>query len=77
MNPNISFFFSVVSIIAFDQRIHCIDEKNSSPFATKAVENVDNFIYLIGQLIFSLPFWKIFPTKDWKKFEASADVVYS
>jgi hypothetical protein len=66
----------VVSVVAFDQRLQCIDENNRTPFVTKVVSAIDDFFTYTGRLIFSVPIWMYYPTEDWKKFVSAADFVY-
>ncbi len=51
-----------------------MDEKNSE--AIEFVNSVNNFTVYAGRLIFQLPLWKIYPTKDWKIFVKSTKCAY-
>lgn len=43
---------------------------------TEFVNNVEAFFVSFGLLAFAPPFWKIYPTKDWKMFEKHGRLVY-
>jgi hypothetical protein len=42
----------------------------------KFVHSVSDFTVYAGRLLFQLPLWKLYPTKDWKKFEEASTFVY-
>jgi hypothetical protein len=66
----------VVSVVAFDQPLNCIDERKRTPKIDKLINAVDELFYLSRQLSFSLPIYRYYPTKEWKKFVAASDIVY-
>ena len=63
-------------MVAFDQALDCIDERKRTPKITELIKAVDDFFTYSGQLSFSLPIYRIYPTKTWKKFVAASDIVY-
>ena len=65
-----------MSEIAFDQRLTCIDEKSRLPNISKMIKAIESYFVLVGKLTFSAPFWKIYPTKDWLKFEEAGIFIY-
>ena len=70
------FLKKVVSVVAFDQPLNCIDERKRNQKIDKLINAVDDFLALAGQLGFSAPIYRYYPTKQWKKFVASSDIVY-
>jgi hypothetical protein len=66
----------VVSVVAFDQPLNCINENKRTPFITKVINAIDDLFLYSGRLMFSLPVWRYYPTKDWRKFVYACDIVY-
>jgi len=48
----------------------------SDPDIIKFVNSVSDFTVYAGRLIFQLPLWKIYSTKDWKTFQTASKFVY-
>jgi hypothetical protein len=67
--------FKVVSIMAFDERIHCIDEKKRTEEAKMFMKNTNRTEEYAGKLFYSV-LWKYYPTKDWKILVESMDYTY-
>ncbi len=66
-----------ISEIIFDKRLKCLDEISSlNKNVTKLIKAIDEFSVYAGRLFFSPPFWKIYPTSDWKLFEQSGVIIY-
>nr|QUF59382.1 cytochrome p450 CYP3047B1 [Brachionus angularis] len=61
-----------VSEIAFDNRLNCLDETTRLADISRLVKEIDTFFEYAGRLIFSVPIWKLYPTKEWLVFEDSA-----
>lgn len=71
-------FYQDVSELAFDHRIKCVnDEFNSSEHIRDLVNAIETFFIQLGRLAFSFPFWRFFPTSDWRKFEKAGLLIYS
>ena len=66
----------MVSVVAFDRPLNCIDEIKRTAKIDNLIKAVDEVFYLTKQLSFSLPIYRFYPTKQWKKFVASSDIVY-
>lgn len=65
-----------MSIVAFDQRLHCIDESKRLPIVLELFNKIDDYSLLTSNLFFGLPFWKFYRTKKWKKFEKVSDFIF-
>ena len=66
--------YLVISEVVFDKRINCMDKKNLD--IVEFVNAVNNFTVYAGRLLFQMPLWKIYPTKDWKLFLKSTKLAY-
>jgi cytochrome P450 len=67
-----------VSELAFDHRIHCVNEKHPESSTVREVVNaIEEFFVQLGRLAFSFPFWRFYPTSDWRKFEKAGTFIYS
>lgn len=67
-----------VSELAFDHRIKCVNEKfRECNSVSDMVNAIEEFFVRLGRLSFSFPFWRIFPTSDWRKFEKAGTFIYS
>ena len=66
----------MVSVVAFDHRLNCIDDTKRDAEIDHFVKSVDGFMEQLGILMFSLPTWQYFPNKDWKKFVYHTDNMY-
>lgn len=66
--------FLDISEVVFDKRIKCMELKSSD--AIEFVNSVNNFTVYAGRLIFQLPWWKIYPTDDWKEFVKASKYVF-
>ena len=71
---NPEFFILVITEIAFNQRLKCLDGRSKD--TKKFVNSVSNVAVYTGRLIFSFPLWKVYPTKDWLIFEKEATYIY-
>jgi hypothetical protein len=67
----------VISVAAFDKRLECIDERKRTAEIETFVKSVDDLFASGGELGFSIPIWKYYRTKQWKRFEKAADVVFA
>lgn len=65
----------LVSIMAFDERINCIDEKKRTEEAKLFIKHSSTTLIYAGKLFYSV-LWKFYPTKDWKLFVESMDFIY-
>lgn len=67
-----------MSELAFDHRIKCVDDRHrTSESIRDLVNNIEDFFVYLGRLSFSFPFWRLFPTSDWRKFEKAGTFIYS
>lgn len=67
-----------MSELAFDHRIHCVNEKHPESANVREVVNaIEEFFVQLGRLAFSFPFWRFYPTSDWRKFEKAGTFIYS
>lgn len=65
-----------MSIVAFDQRLHCINTDKRSPEILKLFNSIKDYGDLTSQLYYNIPIWKYFRNKLWKNFEKTSDYVY-
>ena len=66
-----------ISDIIFDKRLKCLNENSSlNQNVMQLIKAIDEFSIYAGRLFFSPPFWKIYPTSDWKSFERSGAFIY-
>ena len=63
-------------MVAFDQPLNCIDERNRTDDIKKLIKATDDFMIYTGILNYSLPIYHYYPTQTWKKFVAAADVLF-
>ncbi len=61
--------------MAFDERIHCVDEKKRTEEAKLFIKHSSKTLIYAGKLFYSV-LWKFYPTKDWKLFLESMDFIY-
>ncbi len=66
----------MVSVAALDTRIECINAAKRTPETEKFIQAVDDMLTISGVLIFSLPTYKFYPTKNYKIFADAADIVF-
>nr|QEV83791.1 cytochrome P450 [Brachionus rotundiformis] len=66
----------MMSIVAFDQRLQCINPDRRSPEILKLFKSIKEYGDLTSQLFYNIPIWKYFRTKLWKEFENTSDYVY-
>jgi hypothetical protein len=62
--------------MAFDNRLHCIDENLRDPEMTRMVNAIEKYFILVGKLTLSMPVWKIHSTRDWKDFLEAGTFIY-
>ena len=58
----------------FDKRLKVMDTSDQE--IIKFVNSVSDFTVYAGRLVFQLPVWKYYATKDWKKFQEASQFVY-
>jgi hypothetical protein len=66
----------VISVAALDTRIECLNEAKRTPETDKFIEAVGEMLTVSALLIFDLPLYKFYPTKNWKRFSNAADIVF-
>nr|QVK45590.1 cytochrome P450 [Brachionus paranguensis] len=66
----------MMSIVAFDQRLQCINAKRRSPEILKLFNSIKDYGDLTSQLYYNIPIWKYFRNSLWKEFENTSDYVY-
>ncbi len=74
---NYNFMFLVVSVVALDKRINCLDPKTCKESVTKLIESIEGFMWYTNKLSVSLPFWQLYETRDRKKFFQCIDYTYT
>ena len=62
----------MLSVLAFDKRIICVDDKNRSVEAEEYILHAKKAMQLAGKLAYS-SLWLYYPTKNWKLFVESYD----
>ena len=66
----------MVSVVAFDKPLNCLDERSRTAKMTRLIQAVDEFFEYSGKLSYQLPIYRYYPTKMWKKFVTASDIVY-
>ena len=61
---------------ALDVRIECMDETKRTPQTDKFIQAVDEMLTVSGLLLFDLPLYLFYPTKNYKRFYNAADIVF-
>nr|AHL88999.1 cytochrome p450 3047A1 [Brachionus koreanus] len=67
----------MMSIVAFDQRLQCINAEKRSPEILKLFNSIKDYGDLTSQLFYNIPIWKYFRNKLWREFERTSDFVYN
>ena len=65
-----------MSIVAFDHRLYCIDEKKRKPIYFELFKTIEKYTELTNALFFSPPIWKYFSTNSWKEFVKVSDFIF-
>ena len=68
--------YEYITQIAFDTRLNCIDLSKCDPSSYEFVQAVDDMVVFIGKLVFNLPYYRHYPTKDWKTLVKVTKTVY-
>lgn len=70
-----SLFFSAMGTFLFDSRIGLLGP-NPPQQSVDFIQNLQGFFRLMSPLTFNFPFYKIFPTSEWRQFQRHADSVF-
>ena len=71
------FVFTANAIVAFDKRIGFLQKMESpDPEHELFLHSISQFMDLVGQSVYSAPFYKLWKTKLYTEFETAADTVY-
>lgn len=65
-----------MSVVAFDYRIECINEKEASEEAIKLFDAIPKYSIYTAELFYGLPLWKYYRTAKWIQFEETSDFIY-
>lgn len=68
--------YEYISQVAFDTRLNCMDLETCERSSYDFVNAVDEMVVYMGKLVFNLPFYKYYSTKDWKTFVQVSRTVY-
>lgn len=72
---NSLFIFSAMGTFLFDSRIGLLG-LNPPQQSVDFIQNLQGFFRLMSPLTFNLPFYKLFPTTEWRHFQSYADNVF-
>lgn len=72
---NTLFIFSAMGTFLFDSRIGLLG-LNPPQQSVDFIQNLQGFFRLMSPLTFNLPFYKLFPTTEWRHFQSYADNVF-
>lgn len=68
--------YEYISQVAFDTRLNCMDLETCERSSYDFVNAVDEMVVYMGKLVFNLPFYKYYRTKNWKTFVQVSRTVY-
>jgi hypothetical protein len=60
--------------VLFEERIGCLQDP-TPPQAQEFIENLVGFFKYLQRLMYGAPFYKLYPTKTWRTYEAYTDRV--
>lgn len=72
---NSLFIFSAMGTFLFDSRIGLLGF-NPPQQSVDFIQNLQGFFRLMSPLTFNFPFYKLFPTTEWRHFQSYADNVF-
>lgn len=72
---NSLFIFSAMGTFLFDSRIGLLG-LNPPQQSVDFIQNLQGFFRLMSPLTFNFPFYKLFPTTEWRHFRSYADNVF-
>lgn len=72
---NSLFIFSAMGTFLFDSRIGLLG-LNPPQQSVDFIQNLQGFFRLMSPLTFNFPFYKLFPTTEWRHFQRYADNVF-
>lgn len=72
---NTLFIFSAMGTFLFDSRIGLLG-LNPPQQSVDFIQNLQGFFRLMSPLTFNFPFYKLFPTSEWRHFQSYADNVF-
>lgn len=72
---NSLFIFSAMGTFLFDSRIGLLG-LNPPQQSVNFIQNLQGFFRLMSPLTFNFPFYKLFPTSEWRHFQSYADNVF-
>lgn len=72
---NSLFIFSAMGTFLFDSRIGLLG-LNPPQQSVDFIQNLQGFFRLMSPLTFNFPFYKLFPTSEWRHFQSYADNVF-
>lgn len=72
---NTLFIFSAMGTFLFDSRIGLLG-LNPPQQSVDFIQNLQGFFRLMSPLTFNFPFYKLFPTTEWRHFQSYADNVF-
>lgn len=72
---NSLFIFSAMGTFLFDSRIGLLG-LNPPQQSVDFIQNLQGFFRLMSPLTFNFPFYKLFPTTEWRLFQSYADNVF-
>lgn len=72
---NSLFIFSAMGTFLFDSRIGLLG-LNPPQQSVDFIQNLQGFFRLMSPLTFNFPFYKLFPTTEWRHFQSYADNVF-
>lgn len=72
---NSLFIFSAMGTFLFDSRIGLLG-LNPPQQSVDFIQNLQGFFRLMSPLTFNFPFYKLFPTTEWRYFQSYADNVF-
>lgn len=72
---NTLFIFSAMGTFLFDSRIGLLG-LNPPQQSVDFIQNLQGFFRLMSPLTFNFPFYKLFPTTEWRHFRSYADNVF-
>jgi hypothetical protein len=69
-------FIQVMSIVAFDHRLDCINNEQNKIAVLQLISNIERHGELTANLLYSLPIWAVISTSEWKKFVETSDYLF-
>lgn len=72
---NSLFIFLAMGTFLFDSRIGLLG-LNPPQQSVDFIQNLQGFFRLMSPLTFNFPFYKLFPTTEWRHFQSYADNVF-